>query len=44
MNDPAVAAFWELEGPQDVAAAHLRPQLDATGAAHPVSAYWPASP
>ncbi|MGW0547949.1 GNAT family N-acetyltransferase [Streptomyces altiplanensis] len=35
MNDPAVAAFWELEGPQDVTAAHLRPQLDGDGRSAP---------
>ncbi|MEV4944691.1 GNAT family N-acetyltransferase [Streptomyces sp. NPDC053755] len=31
MNDPAVAAFWELSGPESVTAAHLRPQLDGDG-------------
>lgn len=31
MNDPAVAAFWELHGPQEVTAAHLRSQLDGGG-------------
>ncbi|MGW0563977.1 GNAT family N-acetyltransferase [Streptomyces sp. NPDC003016] len=35
MNDPAVAAFWELEGPQEVTAAHLRPQLDGDGRSAP---------
>ncbi|MFI6346231.1 GNAT family N-acetyltransferase [Streptomyces sp. NPDC050560] len=29
MNDPAVAAFWHLAGPESRTAAHLRPQLDA---------------
>src|SRR5689334_19135334 len=24
MNDPAVAAFWELDGPESVTAEHLR--------------------
>lgn len=31
MNDPAVAAFWELAGPRSVTAAHLRRQLDGHG-------------
>ncbi|MFF0289550.1 GNAT family N-acetyltransferase [Streptomyces sp. NPDC005262] len=31
MNDPAVAAFWELDGEEAVTAAHLRPQLDGDG-------------
>ncbi|WP_274563076.1 GNAT family N-acetyltransferase [Streptomyces spiramyceticus] len=35
MNDPAVAAFWELEGPEDVTAAHLRLQLDGDGRSAP---------
>ncbi|MEV8307433.1 GNAT family N-acetyltransferase [Streptomyces flavidovirens] len=35
MNDPAVAAFWELAGPQDVTAAHLRTQLDGDGRSAP---------
>ncbi|MBT2493559.1 acetyltransferase [Streptomyces sp. ISL-96] len=35
MNDPAVAAFWELAGPQEVAAAHLRTQLDGDGRSAP---------
>ncbi|MEU3187495.1 GNAT family N-acetyltransferase [Streptomyces sp. NPDC006923] len=35
MNDPAVAAFWELAGPEAVTAAHLRPQLDGDGRSVP---------
>ncbi|EFL38712.1 GNAT family N-acetyltransferase [Streptomyces griseoflavus] len=31
MNDPAVAAFWELSGPPDVTAGHLRAQLTGDG-------------
>ncbi|MEU4349361.1 GNAT family N-acetyltransferase [Streptomyces sp. NPDC023838] len=35
MNDPAVAAFWELAGDESVTAAHLRPQLDGDGRSVP---------
>ncbi|MER6997445.1 GNAT family N-acetyltransferase [Streptomyces sp. NPDC000410] len=35
MNDPAVAAFWELSGPESVTAAHLRTQLDGDGRSIP---------
>ncbi|MFI1962573.1 GNAT family N-acetyltransferase [Streptomyces pathocidini] len=35
MNDPAVAAFWNLEGPDEVTAAHLRAQLDGDGRSVP---------
>jgi RimJ/RimL family protein N-acetyltransferase len=35
MNDPAVAAFWELAGPETVTAAHLRTQLDGDGRSVP---------
>ncbi|MFD8968540.1 GNAT family N-acetyltransferase [Streptomyces sp. NPDC059568] len=35
MNDPAVAAFWELAGPESVTAAHLRPQLEGDGRSVP---------
>ncbi|MFD5703080.1 GNAT family N-acetyltransferase [Streptomyces lasiicapitis] len=35
MNDPAVAAFWELAGPPSVTEAHLRPQLDGDGRSVP---------
>nr|WP_238783153.1 GNAT family N-acetyltransferase [Streptomyces monomycini] len=35
MNDPAVAAFWELAGPQTITAAHLRAQLDGDGRSVP---------
>lgn len=31
MNDPAVAAFWELAGPEPVTARHLRAQLEGDG-------------
>ncbi|MFI5982711.1 GNAT family N-acetyltransferase [Streptomyces sp. NPDC051555] len=35
MNDPEVAAFWELSGPASVTAAHLREQLDGDGSSIP---------
>ncbi|WP_435846028.1 GNAT family N-acetyltransferase [Streptomyces diacarni] len=35
MNDPAVAAFWELAGPEHVTEAHLRPQLKGDGRSVP---------
>ncbi|MET9495164.1 GNAT family N-acetyltransferase [Streptomyces sp. NPDC006552] len=35
MNDPAVAAFWELAGPETVTADHLTPQLDGDGRSVP---------
>lgn len=35
MNDPAVAAFWELAGPQDVTEDHLRTQLAGDGRSVP---------
>ncbi|TPQ20407.1 GNAT family N-acetyltransferase [Streptomyces sporangiiformans] len=35
MNDPAVAAFWELAGPESVAEGHLRAQLDGDGRSVP---------
>ncbi|MFD0020131.1 GNAT family N-acetyltransferase [Streptomyces sp. NPDC058382] len=35
MNDPAVAAFWELAGAETVTAEHLRPQLDGDGRSIP---------
>ncbi|MBO8189048.1 GNAT family N-acetyltransferase [Streptomyces spirodelae] len=35
MNDPAVAAFWELSGPERVTEAHLRPQLEGDGRSVP---------
>ncbi|MEU6016693.1 GNAT family N-acetyltransferase [Streptomyces sp. NPDC047515] len=35
MNDPAVAAFWELAGSEAVTADHLRPQLDGDGRSVP---------
>ncbi|MEU4948921.1 GNAT family N-acetyltransferase [Streptomyces lavendulae] len=35
MNDPEVAAYWELAGPATVTAAHLRAQLDAAGRSIP---------
>ncbi|MEU9608423.1 GNAT family N-acetyltransferase [Streptomyces sp. NPDC048057] len=35
MNDPAVAAFWHLAGPESVTAAHLRAQLDGDGRSVP---------
>ncbi|MGH4034866.1 GNAT family N-acetyltransferase [Actinomycetota bacterium Odt1-20B] len=35
MNDPAVAAFWQLEGPDTVTEGHLRTQLDGDGRSVP---------
>ncbi|MGP3977893.1 GNAT family N-acetyltransferase [Streptomyces sp. 8N114] len=35
MNDPVVAAFWELAGPERVTEAHLRPQLEGDGRSIP---------
>uniref|UniRef100_A0AAU2JX00 Lysine N-acyltransferase MbtK n=1 Tax=Streptomyces sp. NBC_00049 TaxID=2903617 RepID=A0AAU2JX00_9ACTN len=35
MNDPEVAAYWELSGPAAVTAAHLRAQLDGNGRSIP---------
>ncbi|WP_326653044.1 MULTISPECIES: GNAT family N-acetyltransferase [unclassified Streptomyces] len=35
MNDPAVAEFWELAGPESVTAGHLRAQLDGDGRSVP---------
>lgn len=35
MNDPAVAAFWELSGPDEFTARHLRAQLDGDGRSVP---------
>ncbi|MEV6651558.1 GNAT family N-acetyltransferase [Streptomyces sp. NPDC051219] len=35
MNDPAVAAFWNLSGPDSVTADHLRAQLDGDGRSIP---------
>ncbi|OEV00025.1 hypothetical protein AN217_21910 [Streptomyces qinglanensis] len=35
MNDPVVAAFWELAGPERVTETHVRPQLDGDGRSVP---------
>ncbi|MFE0804799.1 GNAT family N-acetyltransferase [Streptomyces sp. NPDC058812] len=35
MNDPAVAAFWELTGPQSVTEEHVRAQLTGDGRSVP---------
>jgi RimJ/RimL family protein N-acetyltransferase len=35
MNDPAVAEFWELAGPESVAEEHLRRQLEGDGRSVP---------
>ncbi|AQS67172.1 GNAT family N-acetyltransferase [Streptomyces pactum] len=35
MNDPAVAAFWELTGPQSVTEGHVRAQLAGDGRSVP---------
>ncbi|MFF8957284.1 GNAT family N-acetyltransferase [Streptomyces sp. NPDC014894] len=35
MNDPAVAPFWELAGPESVTADHLRAQIEGDGRSVP---------
>ncbi|WP_051969906.1 GNAT family N-acetyltransferase [Kitasatospora azatica] len=35
MNDPAVAAFWELAGPPEATERHVRPQLAADSPSRP---------
>ncbi|WP_260867362.1 GNAT family N-acetyltransferase [Streptomyces sp. SAJ15] len=35
MNDPAVAAFWDLAGPEETTEKHLRAQLDGDGRSVP---------
>ncbi|MFE0643526.1 GNAT family N-acetyltransferase [Streptomyces sp. NPDC058877] len=35
MNDPAVAAFWELAGPESVTTGHLRSQVEGDGRSVP---------
>ncbi|MEU7371887.1 GNAT family N-acetyltransferase [Streptomyces hygroscopicus] len=35
MNDPSVAAFWELDGPDETTASHLGGQLDGDGRSVP---------
>ncbi|MFJ2740147.1 GNAT family N-acetyltransferase [Streptomyces sp. NPDC087440] len=35
MNDPAVAAYWELAGPEETTVAHLRPQQEGDGRSVP---------
>ena len=35
MNDPVVAAFWELAGPADLTEHHIRAQLDGDGRSVP---------
>ncbi|MFF8811194.1 GNAT family N-acetyltransferase [Streptomyces pactum] len=35
MNDPAVAVFWELEGPDHITEKHLRSQLEGDGRSVP---------
>lgn len=44
MNDPVVAAFWELQGPQSVTAGHLRAQLDGDGRSVPCLGVLDATP
>ncbi|MFC8229334.1 GNAT family N-acetyltransferase [Streptomyces sp. NPDC057287] len=44
MNDPAVAAFWELAGPESVTAAHLRHQLAGDGRSVPCLGVLDGSP
>ncbi|WP_431037276.1 GNAT family N-acetyltransferase [Streptomyces sp. P6-2-1] len=35
MNDPEVAAFWELAGPPDNTESHIRPQIEGDGRSLP---------
>ncbi|MFB8030531.1 MULTISPECIES: GNAT family N-acetyltransferase [unclassified Streptomyces] len=44
MNDPAVAAFWELAGPESVTAAHLGHQLAGDGRSVPCLGVLDGSP
>lgn len=44
MNDPAVAAFWELAGPESVTAGHLRTQLEGDGRSVPCLGLLDATP
>ncbi|MFD7631193.1 GNAT family N-acetyltransferase [Streptomyces sp. NPDC059851] len=44
MNDPEVAAYWELAGPPSVTAAHLRAQLDGDGSSVPCIGYLDGAP
>ncbi|MFH9727994.1 GNAT family N-acetyltransferase [Streptomyces sp. NPDC017254] len=44
MNDPAVAAFWELSGPENVTAEHLRAQLEGDGRSVPCLGLLDATP
>ncbi|WP_338493169.1 GNAT family N-acetyltransferase [Streptomyces sp. SJL17-4] len=44
MNDPAVAAFWDLAGPEAVTAEHLRTQLDGDGRSVPCLGVLDATP
>lgn len=44
MNDPAVAAFWHLAGPQTVTEDHLRAQLDGDGRSVPCLGLLDGSP
>ncbi|MFJ5772610.1 GNAT family N-acetyltransferase [Streptomyces sp. NPDC093094] len=44
MNDPAVAAFWELAGPPQVAGEHVRAQLTGDGRSVPCLGLLDGSP
>ncbi|MBP2585213.1 RimJ/RimL family protein N-acetyltransferase [Streptomyces sp. PvR006] len=44
MNDPAVAAFWDLAGPETVTAEHIRTQLDGDGRSVPCLGVLDATP
>ncbi|MFF5425520.1 MULTISPECIES: GNAT family N-acetyltransferase [unclassified Streptomyces] len=44
MNDPVVAAFWELAGPVTVTAGHLRTQLEGDGRSVPCLGLLDATP
>ena len=44
MNDPAVAAFWELAGPETVTAEHIRTQVEGDGRSVPCLGVLDATP
>lgn len=44
MNDPAVAAFWELDGPESVTESHIRAQLAGDGRSVPCLGVLDATP
>ncbi|MFI1447517.1 acetyltransferase [Streptomyces virginiae] len=44
MNDPEVAAYWELAGPAEITATHLRAQLDGDGSSIPCLGFLDGTP